>query len=249
MQKLKVLIPSYGRCGKVRALDYAMKLGAEVVISTQTESDYEEYQRRYGESASVVFRAGGNAASNRNTALMEVEDGQRALMLDDDCPLLYVCSGPRWKDVREATAEDISDMFLEMERRGCRLGGAYPVTNPLFAHKKKPISRNEMLIGAAMMFIGGELSFDETYDACEDYELCLRVVANGGELLRFNRLLCGGSGDTMKAGLTGKTNGGMATAYAGGAHGRAIRKLVRDYWPLAKLGRNGTSIQIDKRYI
>lgn len=246
---MKVLIPSYMRCGRVSTIEYALTISDEIVISTQTEDDFEAYSDEYGGVARVVYRAASSAAGNRNTLLETVGDGERALMLDDDTPSLKICFGEKSNMVRDATRGDIDGFFDAMEREGVRLGGAYPVDNPYFAFRREAISRNAMLIGAAMMFVGGGLRFNERYCACEDYELSLRLIAGGETILRFNRLLCTTSGDSMADGLSGKTSGGMAGHYARGEHAEAIRRLVSEYWPIAKLGKNGTSLQIDRRYV
>lgn len=243
------LIPSYMRCGKVRALDYAERIADRVIMSTQTLEDYEAYSAEYGGRAKIVYWRASSAAGNRNTLLRELSAGERAIMLDDDVRRVNVCYGPKSRNVREATREDIERCLDRMEDEGVAVGGFYPVNNPFFAFPRAEETRNDILIGAGMLFIADGAMFDESYKACEDYALVLKKVADGETVMRFNRFLVETVEDSMSAALAGETSGGLADAYAGGEHAEAIRRLAAEYWPIAKLGCNGTSIQIDKRYV
>lgn len=243
---MKVIIPSYQRCGRVVSLEYAKRISDDIIISVQTAADYASYVKEYGSSARIVYRQADTAAGNRNTLLECLSDGEAALMLDDDVKRLSVCEGPKWKDVREATREDIEQCFRTMRKSGTVLGGFYPVNNPYFAFRGKRVTGHDILIGAAMLFIGGQLRFDESYEACEDYALVLGMIAGGHDVTRFNRILIDTTDDRMADALDGKTSGGMAEAYASGKHGDSLRRIAEEYWPIAKLGKNGTSISIDK---
>lgn len=243
------LIPSYMRCGIVRALDYAEKIADRIILSTQTRDDYEAYSAEYGGRAEIIYRRANSAAGNRNTLLMELSAGERAIMLDDDVRRVNVCYGTKSRDVREATRRDVERCFDRMEEEGVAVGGFYPVNNPFFAFPRAEETMNDILIGAGMLFIADGAMFDESYRACEDYALVLKTVAGGGTVMRFNRFLVETVEDSMSAALAGETSGGLAAAYAGGEHASAIKRLVDEYWPIAKLGSNGTSIQIDKRYV
>ena len=46
--------------------------------------------------------------------------------------------------------------------------------------------------------------FDESYGACEDYALVLRIIAEGGTVMRFNRFLVETTEDSMSAALAGE---------------------------------------------
>lgn len=243
------LIPSYMRCGRVRALEYAEKVADRVIISTQTQGDYEAYRAEYGDRAEIVYREACSAAGNRNTLLKAIEKGERAIMLDDDVKRVSVCFGTRSRDVREATRNDIDRCFDSMERDGVSIGGFYPVNNPFFAFPRAEETENDILIGAAMLLIADGTLFDESYGACEDYALVLKIIAEGGTVKRFNKFLVETTKDSMSAALAGETSGGLAEAYARGKHADAIRRLAEEYWPIARLGSNGTSIQVDKRYV
>ena len=243
------LIPSYMRCGRVRAIGYAEKVADRIIMSTQTPADYEAYREEYGDRAEIVYGPADSAAGNRNTLLRAIRDGERAIMLDDDVKRVNVCFGTKSRDVREATRDDIERCFDAMERAGANVGGFYPVNNPFFAYPRAEETRNDILIGAGMLFIADGTLFDESYGACEDYALVLKAIADGGTVMRFNRFLIETTEDSMSAALAGETSGGLAGAYASGKHGEAIRRLAREYWPMARLGKDGTSIQIDKRYV
>lgn len=243
------LIPSFMRCGRVRAIEYAERIADRVIISTQTADDYEAYRAEYGSRAEIVYGAASSAAGNRNTLLRQLSAGERAIMLDDDVRRVSVCYGPRSSDVREATRGDIERCFDKMEEAGIAVGGFYPVNNPFFAFPRAEESTNDILIGAGMLFIADGVRFDESYGACEDYALVLKAIVDGGTVMRFNHFLVETTEDSMSAALAGRTSGGLADAYAEGKHAQAIRKLAEEYWPIARLGSNGTSIQIDKRYV
>ena len=246
---MKILIPSYKRCGDVRPLEFASDIADEVIISTQTEAEYRMYEEAYSEVATVVLRDAHNASGNRNTLLMELRDGERAVMVDDDVKSILVCTGEKGNQARPVTRADLDEYFDAMEAAGAAVGGCYPIANPYFAYSRPRMTKNDMLVGDVMLFIGGCAMFNESYDACEDYELVLRTIARGGDVMRFNRLIAPTTSSGMKAALSGQTKGGLAEAYANGAHRDAIMRLAREYAPIAKLGRDRTSIRIDKRYV
>lgn len=246
---MKILIPSYKRCGDVRPLAFAHDIADEVIVATQTKDDFREYSEAYSGVARVVYRAAHNAAGNRNTCLREVGNGERAMMVDDDVREILVCEGTKSSQTRKATRADIDAYFDAMEESNVSVGSCYPTANPYFAYGRPETTMNDMLVGNVMLFIGGGDRFNEEYGACEDYELALRTIAGGGDVMRFNRLLASMTGGGMKASLSGQTKGGFADAYASGAHHEAIMRLSREYSPIAKLGNDGTSIRIDKRYV
>lgn len=246
---LKILIPSYKRCGDVRPIEFSGALSDDIIIATQTEDEFRSYSEAYSGRAKIIYRKAHNASGNRNTLLLELAEGERAMMIDDDVKSIQVCMGEKNSQAREVTRDDIDACFDAMEAAGVKVGGCYPIANPYFAYARAEKTKNDILVGDVMLFIGGCALFNEDYDACEDYELVLRTIANGDDVMRFNRLIAPTTSSGMKGALSGQTKGGLADAYASGAHHDAIMRLAREYAPIAKLGSDKTSIRIDKRYV
>lgn len=244
---VRLLVPSYKRCGKVRAFEVAETLGAsEVVIATQTREDYEAYSKAYRGRARILYEPNTCCAGNRNTLLDALRDGERAIMCDDDVYGLRMSVSMHSRDARPVTADDVRLMFDLMEKNGCALGGTYPTNNHMFMQRSERFSLNKLMTGGALFVIGGVTPlFDTSMECLDDYELCARIVADGGAVLRCNRMYTCGVSNSMSDGLSRDAgDGGCAEAYASGAHGRAIAELLRRYPTILKMSsKNGTSLR------
>ena len=245
---MKILVPSYKRCGRVRTFSVAEQLGIdEVYISTQTEEDYRAYSEEYDGLARVLYEPNSCCAGNRNTLLNILEDGERALMLDDDVWGLFISQGMKRSEARKAGIEDVRFVFDKMDECGSPLGGTYPSNNQMFIQSTKRISYNAMLTGCCMFVIGGMTPrFDVSMEALEDYEICARVFSQGYTLLRYNLMFTERANNRIKDALSGKGEpGGYAQAYAEGAHERSMQVLLARYSAIVKrAGRGGKALML-----
>ena len=68
----KILIPSYQRAGRASTIDFLRGgvYGCEdIIVSTQTEDDYQAYKKAYAGKATIIYREGNSVGDNRNTLL------------------------------------------------------------------------------------------------------------------------------------------------------------------------------------
>lgn len=68
----KILIPSYKRAGKVKTLDLLQGetySADDIIISTQTQEDYDAYRGHYKGRATIIYREGNSVGDNRNSLL------------------------------------------------------------------------------------------------------------------------------------------------------------------------------------
>lgn len=183
----KILIPSYLRAGKVKTLELLQDdiYGCDdIIIATQTPSDYEAYTKAYKGKATIIYREGHSVGDNRNTLLEWAQKNgvSFAVMLDDDVKSIRFINGSR-----ATSAKQLNELFLRCFRvasgEGSPLWGCYPCDNRL---SMKPSVRVALLTGACMGFLDMSLRFDNRYRIKEDYELSLRLMRQGKKTLRFN---------------------------------------------------------------
>lgn len=255
---MRFLVPSYGRAGKARTIDLLRESGlkrAEIVISTQTEQDYDDYINAYGEVATVVYRAASNLSGNANTALSELERGEIAVLMDDDIRGVQVYD-PKPDGTargRRGTAAEfmalVNELSEAVEERGANVGVAYPTENPLSmksAMKAGRISRNRLGSGWLMVVRGGFVEFDESLDSCEDYDVQLREICAGRDVVRLN---CMGPLTVPRSKANGEQDGGRGFYYEDDRHRKNVAEVVGRYAPIAKAGKGQKKVLIDTRYV
>jgi len=255
---MRFLVPSYGRAGKARTIDFLHESGLkrpEIVVSTQTEQDYADYRNTYGEVATVVYRPASNLSGNANTALSELESGEIAVIMDDDIRGVQVYD-PKEDGTargRRATAREfmmlVGELSSEVERRGLNVGVAYPTENPLSmksAMRAGRFSLNRLGSGWLMVVRGGEVEFDESLDSCEDYDVQLKEICSGRDIVRLN---CMGPLTVPRSEANGEQDGGRGFFYEDDRHRENVKEVVRRYAPIAKAGRGLKKVLIDTRYV
>ncbi len=217
-------IPSYGRADNQKTLQYLSSLGytrSEIVISTQTESDFEEYKARHSEVATVIYRGGSCVSDNRNTLLRHFPSGYHIVMLDDDITALEILLGGKSGkllavDSRAELDKLIESAFDYCAKSNARLWGIYPVRNPFFM--KRTIDKRNLLIGTVLGIVNS-FEFRREYTVKEDYEACCRDMAQGRNVCRFNFL-------TANAQHRAK-NGGVN--WDGDVSAIASARLIKEY--------------------
>ena len=187
MCKYRILIPSYLRAdtqSTVELLSGAYS-PAEIIVSTQTREDYEQYRAKWSDKATVIYLEGHSVGDNRNTLLRwcEANGVTQAIMLDDDISGIQMYNKEVLKD-----AQSIRRLFESCIKiaQQCKatVFGSYPVSNPLMM--SSTVTVNNIMIGTFLGILDTSLRFDTRYRVKEDYELCLRVMSHGGKVLRFN---------------------------------------------------------------
>ena len=167
----------------------------EIVLSTQTQEDYEEYSERYGEMAQVIYGEAHSVGGNKNTLM-------RYVMEHYPDKSLVVCSDKVrgvgvWergaKDIRYI--EDINEMdsiirkaFGVTRQLKGSLWGVYPVGNTFYMAHNTTI--NQQMLGCFMGFVkpSADFLFDEEQVLKEDFEIIMRHISRGHRAIRFNDL-------------------------------------------------------------
>lgn len=183
-------IPSYKRPDNQAAMKWLNGMGftrADIVIGTQTEEDYAEYQRLHGRNARIVFRPGSCIADNKN-ALLDFCAGKRVVMLSDAVKRL----GKLRKNgkVEPIISRTELTMLLDrnfriMEEEGATLWGIYPVYNAFFMDNSYTV--DNLLMGCCMGFPDTNgMRFRREFRVKEDWDISLRAIAEGRKIVRFN---------------------------------------------------------------
>ena len=182
-------IPSYKRSKEQLTLIYLSKLGyskERIILSTQTQEDYDEYKKLYKEVATIIFYEGNCVGDNRNNILKFLPLNSNIVMLDDDIKSLQKLSmsGKLERiDSKEELDKFIENAFNYAKTKNARIWGVYPVNNSYFM--KTTIDKRNILIGCVMGLINC-FKFDTSFRTKEDYELCCREMKKGYNCVRFN---------------------------------------------------------------
>ena len=227
MSDYKILIPSYRRASSQSTLSTLSACFAkeDIIIATQTTSDYDEYRKRYDAMATIIYREADSVGGNRNTLLeyCETHGVKHALLLDDDILGLLLSNGRKLKDAKEIKA--VFDYFFQLATKcDATAFGTYPLSNTFFM--KNRVSVNKIFIGTIFGILDTHLRFDETYRVKEDYELCLRLLSKGKRLLRF---------DNVSPIAKHKTAGGCADEWKSQQYRQYAERLVFTYPDIVKM--------------
>lgn len=189
MEDVYFAIPSFHRCESQQTLEYLRSFGIQkekIVIATQTEDDYREYSKRYSEHANIVFGDASSAAGNRNNAIDNLPVGCKIVFLDDDIKNISVANKGKLEPItkREEFLEFIETAFDAAKKNGAEIWGVYPVANEFFM--KRSVSVGKILIGTLLGIVNNGHRFNPDWKVKEDYELCCRVISQGGKTIRLN---------------------------------------------------------------
>lgn len=223
MQKFIMAIPSYQRAEAQGTLEYLSGIGIpkdRIYIFVQTESDWISYQK-YESRCNVVFAAADGIAKARNNILRYFKGRFDIFMLDDD--VSYI--GRLRKNTiypiqrKEEFEETIERCFEQARKKAAPMWGVYPVNNAFFMQKS--IS-TKVTVNTAVGFTKGQiLTFNETFTAKEDIELCARILHFGGTILRYNFLSVNAKHRT--------NTGGCYEAWHSSEHKATVARLCKMY--------------------
>lgn len=187
-------IASYDRADRQPMLALLSEMGYrrdEIILATQTPTDYEKYRERYGEMATVVFSEGRNVSENKNTVLRYVRDqlgNTRVVMCSDKVRAVNAMGAD--KVLRKISTREQMDRFVKTAyfvagQVGASVWGVAPVANTFYMERS--MSTNLFLIGCFMGLTNpAEQMFDTEQPLKEDWEITLRTVEAGGRTIRFN---------------------------------------------------------------
>lgn len=187
MSKVYFGIPSYNRPETQDTLDMLLRLGcSNIIISTQTEQDYIEYDKRYGKCANVVYRKGNKASDNRNTILDNIEQDAWCVMMDDDIQAINQKNGTGTRTIatKEEFEKFINDAIRIADSKCAQIVGIYPTDNAYFM--KHGYSVDKILIGTMFIIKNTGMRFSSQFRVKEDYEYCCRLISKGGHTIRLN---------------------------------------------------------------
>lgn len=187
-------IASYDRVDRQPMLLNLVEMGYqrhEIILATQTPTDFEAYSERYGEYATIIFRPGKSVGDNKNTILDHIRDhcdNTRMVMCSDKVRAINWMD--KNKQLHEITTREEMDAFVKKaffvsKRLGGSAWGLFPIGNTFYM--KNAISVNQWVLGCFMgIHNPGQQGFDPEQPLKEDFEFLLRHVAAGRKVIRFN---------------------------------------------------------------
>lgn len=259
---MRFLIPSYGRCGNVTTLDVLKEYGvsaADVTISTQTKEEYRRYSREY-RACEVIYREARNVAGQLNTLLGTLDDGEVAFVMDDDLrSFAALVNNPAAKVGLSLVRAEAERFHSELQNMAAILADrprsyvctALPTDNTMNAatavKADGPYSVNALSSMWLCAIRGGCPEFDETFDAKEDYELQLRLITQGSDVVRVNT--CAPRTNYRTPNAIGASEGGRGFSYRSDKDMAALQRLDAMYRPFVKADYKRMKITTDRRFV
>ena len=218
----------------------------EILIAVNCEEDNDEYIRRYGKSFKIIYHKKRNVAGNRNNILEELHSP--CVIFDDDITAFkrYVSDGSRYGHFRKMTDGEefrsvISECFRKAGEQRALIFGVAASDNTMIArgHSEKGslYSLNGNFQGGFCGYLSDNIRHDESYDVLDDYELNLRMLAQGRNILRRNDIYA-------EKGEMGNNEGGCKELYEHGAQQRCMKRLKSQWGPLFSVIGNAKGIRI-----
>lgn len=225
--QIKFAIPTYKRADKQLTLQMLKDFGykkEDIVMSTQTKEDFEQYNDKYGSECSVIYREGHSVTDNRNNLIDHFEKGQWVVMLDDDITGFFKLAGKKLVKIetREEFETMLNDFFKYTEANNGKMWGVYPCKNAFFMGQS--INKKDIVNSCLGLII--DQRFDDNLKAKEDIELCCRYIKSGYNVIRFNFI-------TYDAKHRGK--GGCSDVWKSNENEIVSKKLVMKYPKLLRL--------------
>ncbi len=185
---MNIVIPSYGRAGKVAGYKYFKT--ARICIP---ESQRDDYRRYYSAKRLIVIPDSddGNVARKRNWILKNID--RPLLMIDDDVTRLTTSEKRLSRRVntvkltQEQAVAVISEGFNMADQLGCVYWGVNQNYDPISYQQFKPITLTQVVLGPFQGHLKHDLFFDERMGTKDDYDFSLQVLHRYQKLLRFNR--------------------------------------------------------------
>lgn len=187
-------IASYDRADRQPMLTMLSEMGYrrdEIILATQTPTDYEKYSEKYGEMATVIFHEGRNVSENKNTVLRHIRDhcgNTRVVMCSDKVRGIRYMDA--YKQLHNIGTREEMDVFVKKAfwvtgLLGGVLWGVYLVGNTFYMERS--ISTNMQMLGCFMGIPDPSMQmFDVEQPLKEDFEYILRHVSQGRRTIRFN---------------------------------------------------------------
>lgn len=223
MEEFIIAIPSYKRAEKQQTVEYFSGLGfpkEKIFVFVQTEDDWKAYQK-YSREATLIYAEADGIAKARNNILRHFDGAENVLMCDDDISSIGRLRGEKIEAIRsrEEMEETIGRCFGFAKKKGAPIFGLYPVSNAFFMSEN--ISTAVTVNTVVGFTAGSRFSFNETYRAKEDIELCARILSLGGKVIRYNflamdakhRTNAGGCHDTWKSNENTKAAARLCNTY------------------------------------
>lgn len=173
---MKFGIASYHR-PELPTLNLLVRAGVDlrdIIVSTQTKSDFEKYKKRWPK-ANIIYAEKDCAAGNRNTILSAVNSP--IWLLDDDITSFAVAKKGRYRAGNEETIRFFAAVVAANRKE---VVGLSPNANNLTMRNRPRYSWGCVLQGTALYIPDSRIRFNEEYKMVEDYELCLRQLVRGG---------------------------------------------------------------------
>ncbi len=164
----------------------------QIIIQTQCREDYISYSELYYQDAIITYKRGTNISENKNNLLdyiCEKYPRKKVVVLSDKVRSI------QYLNVRSQKCEDIkSKKILDKLINRCfelsdfynaELFGCYHCGNAFFM--KPTITLNAQILGCFMGITNPQKwRFDKRLPLKEDFELVMRVIRDGGCVLRLN---------------------------------------------------------------
>lgn len=230
---MRIGIPTYQRVNAFYSLKTLSDMGygaEDIIVSTQTRAEYEEYQKVHGNKCTIIYREGANDSVNRNTILNYMNPGEEFVLMDDDIKVFnrLEVKGGKSKLIKIGTRAEFEEI-LRKQFAFCRKYNSpvfawYTVDNAYFMSKTAHLRQilNGTILGIRNI---PEVRFNEINDLKGDYELACRMIESGHNAVRFN-------GFSANAGSN--TPGGCQEARAKGHNKVRCRALLERYPELLK---------------
>lgn len=182
---MTIAIPSYKRAGNVKT--FGLLNGAfpkeDVILATQTKEDYEAYSELYADKATIILAEAHSCGESRNNLLdyCEANGIREVLFLDDD--LRYIRTMYDSRIIGVEFRELMEKCFDIARKNDITLFGSYATDNRL--SMKKTVTRN-IIDGMLCGLLDTSIRYDIKFTTKSDYELSLRLMAQGKKVARFN---------------------------------------------------------------
>ena len=184
-------IASYNRASRQLTLDYLERIGIDmerVIMSVQTEKDYEAYRERGTDRRvkKLILRPAASAAGNRNTILDELPSGSNVVLIDDDIKSISRLSGGTLTavDSRGAFESMLADGYRRARESRTIGFGLYPVHNAYFM--SYGFKKRNICDAGFFALVNTAQRFDTRFGTKEDYEFCCRAIRKYGAFVRLD---------------------------------------------------------------
>lgn len=187
-------IASYDRVDRQPMLLNLAEMGYqrhEIILATQTPTDFEQYSEKYGEYATILYRPASNVSENKNTILEHLRDhcGNTRVVMCSDKVRAINRMGKDGKLYPITTREEmdafVKKAFFVTKRLGGSAFGLFPIGNTFYM--SHVIHINQWILGCFMGILNpADQMFDTNLPLKEDFGYSLSVISRGGKIVRFS---------------------------------------------------------------